>query len=106
MIEVTGIDLRRFAREVYKLSPPTGDVDPRELLTETVMGVIVNSGGIKGWRRYVLDMKVVKGRACNMTVFENNEGRWFIQDTWPGHSRVHLKALLAYCGVKAKIKRG
>ena len=78
MIEITGIDLRRFAKAVYKLSPVTGDVDSRELLSETVMGMVMNSGGIKGWKKYALDMKVVKGRACNMTVFESNEGKWLL----------------------------
>lgn len=104
MIEITGIDLRRFAKKVYELSPATSEKDTLEALSDTVMGVVMDSGGLRGWKKYVLDMKVIKGRACNMTVFESNEGRWFIQDTWFRHSRLQLKQLLDHCGVTADIK--
>ena len=104
MIEITGIDLKRFAKKVYELSPTTDKKDTQDALSDSVMGVVMQSGGLKGWKKYALDMKVVRGRACNMTVFESNEGRWFIQDVWAGHSQQQLKALLDYCGVTADIK--
>jgi hypothetical protein len=53
---------------------------------------------MRNWRKYVLDMHVVQGRACNMTVFENNQGRWFINDTWSGHTQEQLDELLEHCG--------
>lgn len=104
MIEVTGIDLKRFTKKVYELSSSTDKKDTFETLTDTSMGVVLQSGGVKNWNKFVLDMKIVKGRACNMTIFESHEGRWFIQDLWADHSQEQLKELLEYCGVKANIK--
>ena len=104
MIEITGINLKQFAKKVYELSPKTDKKDTHETLSDTMMGVVLQSCGLKGWKKYALDMKVVGGRDCSMTVFESEEGRWFIQDTWHGHSRLQLKTLLDYCGVVVDIK--
>ncbi len=105
MIEITGIDLRRFAKKVYELSPKTDKKDTHETLSDTMMGVVLTSGGLKGWKKYALDMKVVGGRECSMTVFESEQGRWFVQDLWHGHSQEQLKTLLDYCGVTADVKK-
>jgi hypothetical protein len=99
MIEITGVDLKRFAKKVFQLSEPTerhSSVDP---MSDTSMGIVLKTAGIRNWRKYVLDMHIVQGRACNMTVFENDQGRWFIQDTWYGHTEEQLRELLEHCGV-------
>ena len=99
MIEITGIDLKRFAKKVFQLSEPTARVSSADPMSDTTMGMVLKTAGVKNWRKYVLDMHIVQGRACNMTVFENDQGRWFIQDTWHGHTQEQLGELLDHCGV-------
>ena len=99
MIEITGVDLKRFAKKVYQLSEPTNRQSPADPMSDTTMGMVLKTAGMRNWRKYVLDMHIVQGRACNMTVFENDQGRWFIQDTWYGHTKEQLHELLEHCGI-------
>ncbi len=99
MIEITGVDLKRFAKKVFQLSEPTARQSSADPMSDTTMGMVLKTAGIRNWKKYVLDMHVVQGRACNMTVFENDQGRWFIQDAWYGHTRDQLRELLEHCGI-------
>jgi hypothetical protein len=99
MIEITGVDLKRFAKKVFQLSEPTARQSSADPMSDTSMGMVLKTAGIKNWRKYVLDMHIVQGRACNMTVFENDQGRWFIQDSWHGHTKEQLRELLEHCGI-------
>jgi len=92
MIEVTGIDLGKFARKVYELSTPSGDIHKR--LSETMLGVVLKQHGERNWRRFVLDMHKVHNRQCNMTVYESADGKWYINDTWHGHTTEQFEQLL------------
>ena len=100
MIEVTGIDLKRFTRKVFQLSKPTAKQSVVDPLSDTSMGLVLKSSGTRKWQKYALDMHVVQGRECNMTIFESAQGRWFIHDTWYGHTQQQLNELLEHCGVK------
>ena len=100
MIEVTGINLKRFTQQVYRLSKPTDKSRESDPLSDTGMGMVLESRGMKNWHKYVLDMHVVQGRECNMTVFEGNDGRWFINDTWHGHTEEQFDELLSSFNLK------
>ena len=98
MIDVTGINLKKFALKVYQLSKSVDRSKGQESsLSDTMMGVVLKTSGMKNYQRYVLDMHVIRGRACNMTIFESLEGRWFINDTWENHTQAQLGELLEYC---------
>jgi len=99
MIEITGVDLKRFAKKVFQLSEPTARASSADPMSDTTMGLVLKTAGVRNWRKYVLDMHIVQGRACNMTVFENDQGRWFIQDFWHGHTKEQLRELLEHCGI-------
>lgn len=100
MIEVTGIDLKKFAKVVYQLSPPTKKDNVPTILSDTIAGFVLEARGIRNWRKYVLDMHTVHGRDCNMTVFESDDGKWFIADTWAGHTTEQFDQLLKYFNLK------
>jgi len=92
MIKVTGIDLGKFARKVYELSAPPEDLHKR--LSETMLGIVLKQHGERHWRKFVLDMHKVRGRECNMTVYESPDGGWYINDTWYGHTEEQFDELL------------
>lgn len=100
MIEITGIDLKKFAQKVYELSVPQG------------MGFIhAKSGGLsdedaqalldkeKNDSRIALLMDYVHGRACKMTVFKE-EGKLFMRDSWYDHSDWSLSQLMKFVNEK------
>lgn len=99
MIDVTGIDLKKFVQEVYALSVPVGlgvlharpgglsDADAQEIIDrESDDGHIAAS------------MDYVHGRQCKMTVFRKN-GRLEIPQQWFDHTPQQLGELLKRCGV-------
>lgn len=98
MIEVTGIDLAKFARKVYELSAPPENAHKR--LSETMLGVVLKQHGERNWRRFVLDMHVVHDRQCNMTVYESADGKWYVNDTWYGHTQEQFEELLRTFEIK------
>ena len=92
MIEVTGIDLKQFAKDVYDLSVPQG------------LGFLrFEKGGLQDdvaeklvFREplYPLNMDYVHGRACKMTVRKDGE-KLFIDNTWYDHTDDQFKELLS-----------
>lgn len=94
MIDITGIDLVKFAQKVYELSSPQGlgffhftssplsEEEAKELLD-------INPGS-----RCPLSMDYVHGRACKMTVHAK-EGKLLINDAWYDPTDDQLKKLLA-----------
>lgn len=69
-IDITGIDLIKFIKEVYGLSVPAGlgwlhftEGEPTDEEAKEILDV---------WKRdkqFVLDLDYIKGRACKMIVF-------------------------------------
>ena len=102
MIDVTGINLKRFAREVYRLSKPAAKHSIYDSLSDTTMGFVLKGGGMHNWQKFVLDMHAVQGRECNMTVFESKDKKWFINDTWYGHTDEQFEELLNCFNIKRK----
>ena len=93
-IDITGIDLIQFVKEVYKLSIPAGlgrlhfkeggltDEEAEEILSV--------------WEsdpKFCLDMDYVKGRACKMTVFRNKD-KLYTRSPWFDHTDMRLAMLL------------
>lgn len=92
MIDVTGVDLIKFAQKAYELSKPQG------------LGFLhFQSGGLshtdaggclgKPGDRCALDMDYVFGRACKMIVFREGD-KLQIRDAWYDHTDSQLAALL------------
>ena len=94
MIDITGVDLVKFVKKVYELSVPQGlgflHATP-EPLTDAEVGYIVNM--YKEDKRIALDMDYVKGRACKMIVWRN-EDKLEIRDDWYDHTDENFKKLL------------
>lgn len=92
LIDVTGVDLIKFAQKVYDLSQPQGlgllhyTKDP---LTAEEAKAYIHEG--EGWTALMMDY--VKGRACKMTVFRK-EGKLWIRGDWYDHSDWALEELL------------
>ena len=95
MIDVTGINLVRFAQKVYELSSPQGlgfmHFTPQPL-DEKVAQEMVDQWKKDNWS--ALSMDYVNGRACKMDVIRK-DGKLFIHDSWYDHSDDKLKQLLA-----------
>ncbi|MBA7555464.1 hypothetical protein ES705_48127 [subsurface metagenome] len=93
-IDITGIDLIKFIREVYKLSIPAGlgqlhfkeggltDEEAEEILDEW-----------KSDPKFCLNMDYVKGRACKMIVFKEGK-KLYIRSPWHDHTDMRLAMLL------------
>ena len=69
-IDITGIDLIKFVKEVYRLSIPAGlgrlhfkEGGLTDEEAEEILGVW------KDDKQFALDMDYVRGRACKMTIF-------------------------------------
>lgn len=97
-IDITGIDLKEFVKEVYALSKPQGmgilhyqegelsDTDAQEIIEK-----------FKNSERIAISMDYVRGRACKMTVWKEN-GKLLIVDNWYDHSDLQFEALLKKFG--------
>jgi len=93
-IDITGMDLIKFIREVYKLSIPAGlgHLHFKEGgLTDEEVEEILNVW--KSDSKFALDMDYIKGRACKMTVFRNRN-RICIRSPWYDHTDMRLAKLL------------
>lgn len=95
LVEITGVDLRKFVQKVYELSHPQGlgylhfqegglsDADADALLTPRERGDVL------------LHLDYVRGRACKMVIWRDEEtGKLYIRNEWFDHSRRELKELL------------
>lgn len=94
MINITGVDLVQFTKDVYELSRPQGMgfLHYREggLSDEQAQAEIDRC---EGNDRIALSLDYVNGRACKMTVFRNAD-ELTIQDKWFDHSEGDLEELL------------
>lgn len=97
-IDITGVDLVEFAKEVYKLSVLQGlgvlYATSEPLTDEEAKLYIHNEDG-----RSTLSMDYVKGRACKMHVRRDGE-KLTISDSWYDHTDRILTQLLDKFGIK------
>ena len=100
MIEITGIDLKEFAKKVYELSSPQGmgflHFTPAPLSDERAKEIINRFVNDK-WA--ALRMDYVDGRACKMVV-KKIDGKLFINDNWYDHTDEQLQELLEALKIK------
>ncbi len=96
-IDITGIDLIKFIKEVYKLSVPAGlgwlHFTEGELTYEEAKEIL---DIWKKDKQFALDMDYLKGRACKITVFRKDRRgeKIFIYSPWYDHTDIQLKKLL------------
>lgn len=99
MIDVTDAPLEAIVRAAYNPSRPQGlghlHFQPGDLTDEEVARIINTTGGPS---IVALSMDYVKGRACKMTVFQN-DGRRYIQNRWHDHSDGQLRQFLETIGI-------
>ncbi len=94
MIDVTDVDLVKFAQKVYELSKPQGmgflhyTSDP--LTTEEAEQLVESC---KNDTMCVLSMDYIKGRSCKMHVRRSGD-KLTISDSWYDHTDEQLKELL------------
>jgi hypothetical protein len=98
VIDITGVDLVKFAQKVYELSFPQGmgflHFTPTPLAEEEAKEIVERAAKYGGYGGVKLDMDYVAGRACKMIVWEK-DGRLVMTDSWYDHTDDQLKALLA-----------
>jgi len=93
-INITGVNLIKFVKEVYGLSVPAGLGwlhFTEEKLTDEEVKEILDIW--KNDKQFALDMDYIKGRACKMTVFKK-ENKLYIRSPWFDHTDMQLKKLL------------
>lgn len=98
MIDITGVNLTKFAQKVYELSIPRGlgfiHAKPGGLSESEAAKHIQPSGLV------ALRMDYVHGRGCKMTVFRDGESdRLSIHDTWCDHADAAFDELLREFGL-------
>jgi len=93
-INITGVNLIEFAKEVYGLSVPAGlgwlhftEGELTDKEAEEILDVWKNN------KQFALDMDYIKGRACKMTAFRK-ENKLYIRSPWHDHTDIQLKKLL------------
>jgi len=93
-IDVTGIDLIKFIREVYRLSVQAGlgrlhfiEGEMTDEEAEEILNIWKNDP------KFCLDMDYVKGRACKMIVFRI-KNKLYIRSPWHDHTDMRLAKLL------------
>lgn len=98
MIDITGVDLAKFAQKVYELSVPRGlgflHAKSGGLSAEEAAEIVKRSEHAN----VALSMDYVAGRGCKMTVFRNL-GQLEIRDAWYDHTDSDLTTLLAAFGI-------
>lgn len=102
-IDITGIDLIKFVKEVYKLSIPVGlgrlhfkEGSLTNEEAEEILDIWKND------KQFSLDMDYIKGRACKMTVFKDRN-RIYIRSPWHDHTDMRLAKLLKMVWPKDKL---
>ena len=94
MLEITGIDLKEFAKAVYADSVPVGlgflHARSGELPNEDVEELLE-----RGNNHNPLMMDYVHGRGCKMTVFSDDENRLWIDNRWFDHTESQFTELMA-----------
>jgi hypothetical protein len=104
MIDITGVDLVKFAQKVYELSSPQGlgfmHFTPEPLSDEEAKELV----DLNKDSKYPLSMDYVYGRACKMTVFAE-EGKLEIHDSWYDHTDKQFKDLLSEFGIKLDLHK-
>lgn len=97
MIEITGVDLVKFAQKAYELSVPQGlgfmHFTPRPLDESEAKEMICMEG------RCPLSMDYVHGRACKLTVFKE-DNKLFVPPSWYDHTDEQFRNLLEAFGIK------
>jgi hypothetical protein len=99
MINITGVDLVKFAQKVYEMSSPQGlgRLHFQEgILPDEDAKKIVNL--FKKDKRIALNMDYIAGRACKMTVLRKGKNLE-IHDTWYDHTDDQLKKLLSHFNI-------
>lgn len=93
-IDITGLNLIEFVKEVYRLSVPAGlgwlHFTERDL-TDKEAKLILDS--FKDDPSIFLDMDYIRGRACKMTLFREGK-RLYLRSPWHDHTDIQLKKLL------------
>jgi hypothetical protein len=97
MIDVTGVDLVKFAQKAYELSSPQGfgffHFTPEPLAEDRAAAMVEREG------HCALSMDYVDGRACKITVFRKGD-KLEICDSWYDHTDEQLKKLLEAFDIK------
>ena len=101
-ININGVNLIEFVKEVYRLSVPAGlgwlHFTEGELTDEEAKEIL---DIWKNDKQFALDMDYIKGRACKMTVFRK-ENKLYIRSPWHDHTDIQLKKLLKVAWPKDK----
>lgn len=97
MVEITGTDLREFAKAVYDLSRPQG-LGMLHYTTEPVTDDLIDHYINDSDDQIALSMDYVRGRACKMRVFRE-DGKLFIPQLWYDHTDEAFKKLLTQFGI-------
>ena len=98
MIDITGVNLIEFVKRVYELSIPQGlgflHYKNRGLTDEEAKQLILpEKEGCQYAKNIVVDMDYIKGRACKMIVFKEND-KLYIRNSWYDHMDEQLRELL------------
>jgi len=100
MIDITGVDLVKFAQKVYELSVPQGmgflHYTSEPLSEEEAKSLVQDND------RSVLDMDYIRGRACKMHVRKEN-GKLLIGDSWYDHTERIYDELLNSFDIKRPV---
>ena len=102
MLDVTGIDLIKFAQDAYELTPLTGKAS---MLGAKRNGKLSKEDAEKLVEQYkddgeiALRMDKVKGKDCRMTIYRDGSSL-LIDSIWTGHTTEDLKDLLERQNIK------
>lgn len=93
-INITGVNLIEFVKEVYRLSAPAGlgwlHFIKGELTDEEAKKIL---DIWKNDRQFALEMDYIKGRACKMAVSRKVKNL-YIRSPWYDHTDMQLEKLL------------
>ncbi len=100
MIDVTGIDLLKFAKDVFDITPVGGKVG----MIGGKIQALTDKEAQKLIDEYIYDEKIalsvmkIHGRDCRMTVYRSDNSL-LIESNWLGHSSEDLQELLNRHGI-------
>lgn len=106
-LDITGVDLRKFVKEVYNLSQPVGlgfiHYESGELDEEAVSEILIREESNNPYDKVLVHMDYIRGRCCKMLVWKDKEtGALTIRDQWYDHTDAQLDELLKRCGIEKK----